>query len=290
MRNDIAKIAFIIPVYNEDNAEFFDQALLSVLGQTSNPFSTELRIYLGVDGPVNPSLEAVIQKHSSTLYKIMRNETCEGVGHILNILIRALEDEHFVFRMDSDDICAPDRVAKQLSYLSAHPEVQILGGAIREFETGGPVLGERRYPGRDRVLSYIRYACPLAHPTVVFRREALKMIGSYSERYGSYPASKFNQDILLWFKAIELGLIIDNISDVVLDYRISPSFYKRRSYSKAFNEFTAYVRGNTQLHGAGIAVFFASLRLLARLMPSGIVKAEYHLLPFRKLLLNHQGR
>lgn len=274
-------IAFLIPVYNGDNAILFRRALNSILDQ-SVPENT-IRIYLGIDGPISASLELVVTDFSPRIYKVERTPTCEGIQNILNFLIASLEDEEFIFRMDSDDASLPERVSRQLSYFATHPEVGILGGAIQEIDADGKPLCIRIYPKRDRVKKYIRFASPLAHPTVAFRRQAI-------EQLGGYPNFRYNQDLWMWFAALEKGIEIDNIEDIVLLYQVSPAFYGRRSYARAFSEAKAYIVGNYRLHGFSLILLAPVIRLIFRILPSCIVQLIYHMLPFRSYFLNFGSR
>ena len=44
--------------------------------------------------------------------------------------------------MDADDIALPDRFEKQIAYLEAHPEVDMVGGAINEIDENGNNRGK----------------------------------------------------------------------------------------------------------------------------------------------------
>lgn len=273
--------AFMLPVYGGDKQESLRRSLESILAQSINSFS--IRIYLGVDGPLDETLEKVVEEFRSRIYKIVRSPIRQGVACNLNAIIRELESERFVFRMDADDVCLPNRVSLQLSYLKKYPEIGILGGAIQEIGPDGRNYGIRTYPQRWEIKDYMRYASPLAHPTVAFRREALDILGGY-------PLAGSNEDIQMWFAAIQKGIEIDNLTETVLLYQVNDEFYNRRNYSKAFGEAKAYIIGNYRLHGISWTLLLPFMRLFFRLMPSQIVKIIYHNSPIRKVFLNIQPR
>jgi hypothetical protein len=269
--------AFLLPVYGGDKAVFFRRALESIFAQSVNSMS--IRVYLGIDGPIDETLETVVKEFSLRIHKIIRSPMRQGVARNLNALISVLEDESFVFRMDADDVCLPNRVSLQLTYLNSHPEIGILGGAIQEIGSDGRNYGIRTYPQHGKVKNYIRYASPVAHPTVVFRRETLNILGGY-------PLAGFNEDIQMWFAALVKGIKIDNLTETILLYQVNNGFYNRRSYIKAFGEAKAYIVGNFRLHGISLALLLPVLRLIFRLMPGRIVRVLYHTLPLRRILLN----
>jgi len=275
--NSRAVCAFLLPVYGGNDALLFRRALESIFAQSVN--SNTISIYLGVDGPIDVGLESVIKEFSAKIHRVIRSAMCLGLDRNLNALIASLEGEEFVFRMDADDVCLPNRVTLQLNYLKNHPEVGILGGRIQEIDFEGKSLGVRSFPKRAEVNDYIKFACPLAHPTVVFRRSVLNKLGGY-------PVSGLNEDLQMWFLALEKGIQIDNLDDLVLLYQVDSGFYKRRSMPKAIGEAKAYIIGNYRLHGITLSLLYPIFRLIFRLMPSPIVKFVYHILPIRSGFLN----
>ena len=82
--------------------------------------------------------------------------------------------------MDTDDIAMPDRIEKQVAYMEAHPEVHVMGGAIREFNDEGTTDRVKLMPKTQKeILSYVKNRNPLNHMTVMFRRSAILEVGNY---------------------------------------------------------------------------------------------------------------
>ena len=81
--------------------------------------------------------------------------------------------------MDADDIALPDRFEKQIAYLEAHPEVDMVGGAINEIDENGNDRGKTtRYPCEsDLCRAFFAKRNPVAHPTVMFRRSFFEKAG-----------------------------------------------------------------------------------------------------------------
>ena len=53
----------------------------------------------------------------------------------------------WVFRMDTDDICVPNRFEKQVAFIEQHPETIIFGGQIAEFgENVNDIVAYRNVP------------------------------------------------------------------------------------------------------------------------------------------------
>ena len=112
-------------------------------------------------------------------------------------------------------------------------------------------------------------ASPLAHPTVIYRKEIFLNGFCYSE------SLKTSQDIDLWYKIVKAGYNIANIQDVVCFFRVTRDFYSRRSRKKACDEFWIYWNGVLSLHGISWRLIYPVLRLSTRLMPGFLVRLAY---------------
>ncbi len=66
----------------------------------------------------------------------------------------------------------------------------------------------------EGVLSMMLFQCPLPHPGVMFRRDAVLQAGNYRPRQ---PV----EDLDLWLRLARVGKLV-NLTDVVIKYRIHP--------------------------------------------------------------------
>ena len=139
-----------------------------------------------------------------------------------------------IARMDTDDIAMPDRLYKQVNYMDAHPEVSVVGGAIREFNDEGSVNRVKQMPEtQDEIKQYIKFRNPLNHMTVMYRRTAVLEAGNYQHL-------PFVEDYFLWSRMISMDYQIRNMEDVLVKARTSAALVKRRSgwkYYKTFKNF-----------------------------------------------------
>lgn len=263
------KVATLLCVYGGDSPELFGAALRSVLSQRLDS-AVESRVYLGVDGPLTASLERVISHFEHCLFVVKRGERNLGLARTLNALIERLEDEEFVFRMDADDESSPERYQAQLDYLRSHPDIDILGTAITEYDSASGstrIVKFARDP--DDAMANLHRRVPVAHPTVCFRRRVLDAVKGYPER-GT------NEDVALWFACARAGFRFDNLPDSYLRFRISPAFWKRRGVRKAFSELQCYVRGIHDVHGPfSLRYLFPVARFVLRLSPVFISRWLY---------------
>lgn len=255
-------------VYHGDEPSLFDGALRSMIDQRL-PEDVESRIYLGVDGPIGAPLEEVLHRHARALYREVRNPANMGLAPTLNRIIGQLEDEVYIFRMDADDRSAPDRLARQIAHMEAHPGIDILGTAITEYDVAAGQRRVVRFAG-DPVAARRDMARrpPLAHPTACFRRSALDIVGGY-------PIVPFSEDIALWFRCLEARLQFDNLPEPLYDFTISGQFWERRGVRKAWNEYLTWSRGVHRLNGPTWRQIYPLARLLMRVGPRPVQKMLY---------------
>ena len=263
-------ISVLMAVYRSEKAEYLHRALTSVWDEQS---LTPDEIVLVQDGPVGDELSAVIASWQQKLgdkLNLIVNESNIGLTKSLNRGIACIKSD-FVARMDSDDISHPLRFERQVAYFEQHADVDIVGGALQEFDDENECLNVRHYPlTNDEVLRYIYKASPLAHPTVMMRRRLFDSGLRYDERY------RTSQDIALWYDALCAGLKIGNVDEITINFRRAGDVFKRRSRDKAVNEYKIYVNGIRRLYGAFTWRYVYPLaRLVFRLMPVSVVKLIY---------------
>lgn len=263
-------ISVLMSVYKSEQPAFMDRALQSVwTGQTLKPD----QIVLIEDGPLGDGLLEVITAWKERLGERMvihRNEVNLGLTKSLNIGLRYVTSD-LIARMDSDDISDLHRFERQVAFLEVHPDIDIVGGSLQEFDEGNPCLNVRHYPRtNEEAMKYIMKASPLAHPTVMMRRKLFDSGLRYDERF------RTNQDLALWFDALATGHKIANLQEVTIYFRRDASLYKRRNRSRAIGEFKIYMRGIYRMKGAfTLAYLYPLARLAFRLMPTTVVRWIY---------------
>lgn len=109
----------------------------------------------------------------------------EGLIAALRLATDAARGEYLA-RMDADDIAEPDRLAKQVALLDTRPGIVACGTLVRYFPREAVRDGARRYEqwinalaGPDEILRDLFVECPIPHPTLVVRADALRAAGGY---------------------------------------------------------------------------------------------------------------
>lgn len=263
-------ISVLMSVYKSEKSSYLDRALKSIWDdQTLKPDE----IILVEDGPLGEDLNEVVDRWKERLSDrlvLLYNEVNLGLTKSLNKGIKYVRSE-YIARMDSDDISDPLRFERQFNYLQEHPGIDVLGGALQEFNDEYSNLNVRHYPlSPEQCREYIVKASPLAHPTVMMRRRIFDEGITYNEQY------RTSQDIALWFELLSKGYSIANIPEVTILFRRDDAVFKRRNRSKAINEFKIYMSGIKRLYGVyTFAYLYPMFRLVFRLLPTFVVKWIY---------------
>lgn len=263
-------ISVLISTYHKERPDYLDAALRSVWTEQERKPD---QIVLIEDGPLTEGLYSVINKWQRILQGLLivvKKERNEGLAAALNLGIPLCKGE-LIARMDSDDISTPKRFLLQEKYMAEHSEVDVIGGALKEFNDAGTLSNVRRYPASmSDVLKTMYRASPLGHPCTMFRNRVFKDGFRYSKKYPTC------EDITMWYNLAHAGKIINNIPDIVLCFRRNDSIIDRRGHKKAWSEFRAYNNGIYKLWGLFTYKYIFSIaRLTFRLMPKDIIRFFY---------------
>lgn len=259
----------LLSVYAKEHPEYLRCSLDSVFNQTVKP--TE--VILVEDGPLTPELDSIIKefKEKYAELKTLPSEKNEGLGKALN---RGLDvcSYDLVARMDTDDVCKPNRFEKQLQVFEQHPEIDVCGAWMDEFEgTVDNVTHVKKMPETPAELyEYGKKRNPVNHPVTMFRKKKVQYNGNYQD----YPLF---EDYFLWIRMLQYGCKFYCIQESLLFFRTSPAMMKRRGGLKyALTE----IRMQHLLYGIRYINYTTflkniAIRFVVRLMPNGLRKIVY---------------
>lgn len=170
------------------NASTILPAITSLLNQTYRHWEL-LLIDDGSPQPLGANLSDV---HDDRI-RIIRHQESRGLATRLNEAI-ALANGKFFARMDGDDICFPDRLERQVSFLKNRPDVDLLGTRVVVFNDEGSVVGT--LPSSEEhdsiCASPWRTFIALAHPTWMGKTEWFRR-----HRYDPVYQKSQDREILL---------------------------------------------------------------------------------------------
>lgn len=163
-------------------------AVRSILNQTHDRWE----LWLIDDGSSDASAVVARQFEDPRIH-VLADGVNRGHGPRLNEAID-LSRGTYIARMDQDDLAFPERFAKQVAYLEAHPETDLLGTGALVFTDDGAIKG--RFPLRTTHREICRHPWKgfyLPHPTWMGRAGWFRKF-----RYGGAEALRAeDQDLLL---------------------------------------------------------------------------------------------
>ncbi|WP_454938286.1 glycosyltransferase [Capnocytophaga gingivalis] len=258
----------LISLYYKEKPQFLMECLESLKKQTLQ--ATEIVIVF--DGIITSELEEMVMQYTSILpIKIIRLTKNVGLGKALNEGLKHCS-YNWIFRMDTDDICLPERFEKQVEFIKQHSDVVLFSGHIAEFSDDKTIItGYRKVPiGDKNIRKYALSRSPFNHMTVAFRKDIIEAVGGYQHHL-------FLEDYNLWLRVIAQEYEVGNINEVLLLARAGSNMVARR---RGMN----YIKGEWKLFDlkrklklqnifSGFFIFF--LRVIPRMLPTGILKALY---------------
>ncbi len=161
MDNDVI-VSIGIPVFNA--GKYLGFAIDSVLAQTFGKFE----LIITSDGSFDESVE-IAQRYSDQRIKLIIDDTNRGIPYRLNQQVKLARGRYFA-RMDADDIMFPDRIEKQVKYLTDNPDKDVVGTEAVVIDEKNMVIGYR-HSNPDFTSHTILKEILFIHPTVCGKKE-----------------------------------------------------------------------------------------------------------------------
>jgi glycosyltransferase involved in cell wall biosynthesis len=154
-----------------------------------------------LDGLVDPRLRIIHgnEKWGPTRRFQQGNELAQG---------------QIIARQDADDISMPDRLQKQIDWLSERNDVVMVAArSVYIDEKGKGRHISPQVTGASALRSRLLYGNPIIHGSVCMRREALEHVGGYD------TSIRVAQDFDLWVR-LASAFDIECMPDVLYKYRL----------------------------------------------------------------------
>jgi len=202
-------VSVLMPVYNA--APFLREAIDSILTQTFADFE----LIIVDDGSTDES-RSIARSYLDPRVRVLA-EPHRGLVSTRNAALQAARGE-YIACMDADDVSIPERLAKQIAFMQAHPDTVVVGTGARLIDRDGRLLGKSIVPlARGRKLYVLLcVANRFVNGSTIMRREAVLAVQGYRDGYA--PAEDYD----LWFRLGELGELA-NLAEPLYLLRIHPS-------------------------------------------------------------------
>ena len=211
-------VSVVLPVFN--GMPFLPEAIGSLLNQTL----ADIEVLVIDDGSTDVTGDWLRRCQDSRVKVVTLPHA--GIVAALNAGLD-LAKGVFVARMDADDRCHPERLARQVDSLLKRPELGLIATTARYWADDAVGEGFRHFVHwnnqlLDPLAIYLRrfVESPLIHPTVMFRKDLVA-------RFGGYRDGEFPEDYELWLRWLSHGVRMAKLDWPGLDWRERPARLSR---------------------------------------------------------------
>ena len=193
-----------MPVYNK--APFLKEALDSIFAQTF----TDFEIIAVDDKSTDESLQ-VLRSIEDPRLKVVELERNVGHPGATQTAFEQSQGE-YIIRCDADDLSHPERFAKQVAFMDAHPEIGMSGGALQLF---GDSDGVWKFPlDNDACQAQVLFTTPVPDGASIIRRSVL--VRNHIGFKNTWPRVAAD-----WLFMLDMADVsrFGNIPEIVLYYR-----------------------------------------------------------------------
>ncbi|WP_207168638.1 glycosyltransferase [Thiocystis violacea] len=188
---------------------FLREAVNSILNQTFTDFE-----FLIFDDCSTDSTLKILQSYDDPRIQIIINEENIGLTESLNKGL-ALARSDLIARMDADDISLPNRFEKQVNFLQDKPQIAAVGTWKELIDESGYCFFQEKLPTDPEKIHYaLLIGNCFAHPSMMFRHDAVIKVGGYQNRAGKYA-----QDYDLWLR-LSHYYSLANLPEFLVQYRV----------------------------------------------------------------------
>lgn len=199
-------VSVLMPVRN--GLPHLGAAIESLLGQSL----TDFELVIVDDGSTDGTLSYLKQAADSRVRVFSLPSV--GIAEALNFGLDRCRAP-LVARMDADDVAVQHRLAYQVQQLQDRRGVAVLAGAVQPMGACGNDAGPPWTPPQSSagIRWRLYFTNPIAHPSVMFRRDVVLQSGGYSTEFEAA------EDYELWLRLARTTQI-EATPEVVLRYRV----------------------------------------------------------------------
>lgn len=215
-------ISVITSLWQEDR-DIFKKCVESVLLQSFNNFE-----WIIVNDGTQKENWDYLQSLDDSRLVLMENQSNMGLTLSLNKAVTKAQGRYLA-RMDSDDVCLPERLQKQFDYMEQNPDVILCGSAYQEINKDQISSAQVPFVSSDvEIRRSFKSFNPIAHPTFFMRKTAFLQVGGYN------PAFRYAQDYEFLGRLLKIGKVVNLQEKLLLrrvaDNQISKAHEKEQLY------------------------------------------------------------
>ena len=181
----------------QNSEQYIGEAIQSVLDQTFRDFE-----FIIIDDGSTDNTLKIIRQFDDPRIRVIKNPENWGIPKSLNGGLSVCRGK-YIARMDSDDVCFPNRLETQVNYLESHPDIGVLGSEVKVIGQDGQIHNRTRNILTDPYLIkfWLLFDTVINNPTTLIKKEFLDRVGGYN------PAFKYAEDYELWTRLVKITKI-----------------------------------------------------------------------------------
>lgn len=250
-------VSVVVGVYNKER--HVGECLRSVLAQTYPRFE----LIVVDDGSTDGSAAEIAQIQDARIRAVRRPANSGHPGKVRNQALRLAQGAYCAF-LDADDAWLPEKLARQVAYMEAHPEFLFSHTGCRVIDADGKDLYVRHggiYPPPGDCFADLVKHCFICTSTVMVRTELVGRVGDFSEE-DCFRSGQDYEFFVRCAKATGIGILADPLAR----YRLHAGTVSRqsgnwRSIPRDFIRHRLFLRRRTLWEGK---VDEADMRAIAR--------------------------
>lgn len=256
------KLSVIMGIYNTEDKDVLDNAIMSVLSQTYSDFE----FIICDDGSTDGTCQYIKEyEKKDERIVVISNHVNLGLAKTLNNCIEVARGQ-YIARMDADDISKINRFEEQVAFLESHSEYAFVGCCAELINEYG-IWGKRTYPEQPGVKSFL-WGSPFIHPSTVFRKKILVEMGGYRVS----KDTRRLEDLDLFMRLYKAGYRGYNLPNTLLQFREDGRSYTRKKYRYRIDEAKIRFRFYREMKMLRVGIFFVMKPLVVGLIPVRLIK------------------
>lgn len=208
MNFNVPQITVLMPAYNA--GKYIGDAIASVLEQTFADFE----LLIVNDGSTDNTIDVIRSFDDPRIVVICQDN--KGIADALNNGLKYARAP-YIARFDADDICYPQRLQLQYSFMVANPQYSVIGSAADYIDMEGHFLFTHKPPAFDNDdIQQLKYSvCPFIHSSVFYKKDMVISKGGYNEHAYTF------EDHFLWVNILKDQQAC-NLAQPLIKVRLNP--------------------------------------------------------------------
>lgn len=226
------KISVIMAVFNCEKT--MDKAIQSILDQTY----TNWVMIICDDGSTDRTYEIAkgYESRYPDKFVVIQNDGNKKLPYSLNHCLEYVKTD-LVARMDGDDWSTPDRFEKQVKFLKAHPEYDLVSTGVTVWDGEKKITAIIKTP--EPTKETMLHENAFSHAPIMTYKRVYDALGGYSLD----PTVERVEDVDLWCRFLAAGYRGYNLPDELYVILEDVNAVKRRGFKARFNSAKTRSRG-----------------------------------------------